>query len=237
MTEYYNDDDLLLLSGIQHMAFCERQWALIHIEQQWAENVFTVEGTHIHTRADNPFINETRENIRITRSVPVISRRLGLQGIADVVEYIRDDNAPYTETISLKNKSGKWKISPVEYKRGRPKKDDRDIVQLCAQAIALEEMFNTSIKTAYIYYNQIHRREQVLLDNNLRDRVVSLSKKMHDLYNDASVPLPIKEKHCLRCSLYEICQPDWAKPEGYVTNYLARELNNENCGENCEETS
>jgi CRISPR-associated exonuclease Cas4 len=231
MTTYYNDDDLLLLSGIQHIAFCERQWALIHIEQQWAENILTVEGKHVHTRADNPFVNESRENIKVTRSVSVISRELGLQGVVDVVEYIRDDDAPLTETISLKNKPGKWRVSPVEYKRGKPKKDDRDIVQLCAQAIALEEMLSISIKIAYIYYNQIRRREQVLLDDNLRDRVINLSLKMHEMYNSSITPPAQKEKHCLKCSLYEICQPDWNKPKDSVKKYLYEELSNDEWGE------
>ena len=132
----YAEDDFLPLSGIQHMAFCERQWALIHIEQQWEENVLTVEGKHIHEHADNPFENETRHDARITRSVPIASRKLGLRGIADVVEYIRDDDSQAIGTIFLKGKPGKWKLRPIEYKRGRPKPDDRDSVQLCAQAIA-----------------------------------------------------------------------------------------------------
>lgn len=224
MASRYTDDDLLLLSGIQHFAFCERQWALIHIEQQWEENVLTVEGKHVHERADNPFENETRGEVRTTRSVPIISRKLGLQGIADVVEYIRDDNPLETETISMKGRIGRWKVRPIEYKRGKPKPDDRDAVQLCAQAIALEEMLNVTIKEGHLYYNETRRREIVIFDKKLRNRVETLSARMHWMVSDGFVPTPVKEGHCLRCSLYEICQPDWSTSRGVVGKYMAEQL-------------
>lgn len=224
MADGYADDDILLLSGIQHMAFCERQWALIHIEQQWQENVLTVEGKHIHDRADDPFENETRREIRITRSVSIISRKLGLQGIADVVEYVRDDDLPETETISLLGRAGRWKVRPVEYKRGKPKPDDRDAVQLCAQAITLEEMLNITINEGYLYYNEIRRREAIIFDGKLRDRVKTLSTRMHWMVNRGYIPSPNRGKHCLRCSLYEICQPDWNTSSGAVRKYIAEQL-------------
>lgn len=223
----YKDDDLLLLSGIQHMAFCERQWALIHIEQQWAENVRTVEGKHIHERADNPFENETRGDIRITRSVPVISRKLGLQGVADVVEFIRDDEAPDTETVMLNGRTGRWKVRPVEYKRGKPKKDDRDIVQLCAQAIALEEMMQIEIKEGYLYYNEIRRRKEIPFDRDIRERVQSLAGRMHQMIDSGFIPRAKRERHCSLCSLFEICQPGWNKAKGAVEKYLSRQLADE----------
>lgn len=124
-TKFYDDEDLLPLSGIQHFAYCERQWALIHIEKQWAENVRTVEGKQLHERVDDPYFNETRTNIKIVRSVPLVSRFLGLYGVADVIEYQQTSYPSFRI---------------VEYKRGKPKQDDRDEVQLCAQAICLEEM-------------------------------------------------------------------------------------------------
>lgn len=223
-TSAYSEDESLLLSGIQHMAFCERQWALIHIEQRWEENVLTVEGKHVHERADNPFENETRGEIRTTRSVPVISRKLGLQGVADVVEYVRDDNLPEAETIFLNGRTGRWKVRPVEYKRGKPKPDDRDAVQLCAQAIALEEMLNITIKEGYLYYNETRRREIVIFDSRLRNHVEILSARMHWMASNGFIPVPRKEKHCLRCSLYEVCQPDWNTSSGFVGKYLSEQL-------------
>lgn len=209
------------------MAFCERQWALIHIEQRWEENVLTIEGKHVHERADNPFENETRGETRTTRSVPIISMKLGLQGVADVIEYIRDDNLLGTESISLEGRAGRWKVWPVEYKRGRPKPDDRDAVQLCAQAIALEEMLNITMNEGYLYYNETRRRETVIFDSKLRDRVETLSTKMHWMASRGFMPAPKKEKHCLRCSLYEICQPDWNASSGAVGKYLAKLLTHE----------
>lgn len=227
MTIRYEEDDLLLLSGIQHIAFCERQWALIHIEQQWEENVLTVEGKHVHERVDNPFENETRGEIRITRSVPIISRKLGLQGVADAVEYTREDNLPTSETVSLRGRKGRWKVRPVEYKRGKPKPDDRDAVQLCAQAIALEDMLNVEIKEGYLYYNETRRRETINFDEKLRARVETLSAKMHWMVDHGIVPAPVKEKHCPRCSLYEICQPSWNTSSGTVGKYIAEQIKHE----------
>ena len=227
MVSSYTDDDMLLLSGIQHFTFCERQWALIHIEQQWAENVRTVEGKHIHERADNPFENETRGDTRITRSMPLISRKLGLQGIADVVEFIRDDEAPVTETVILAGRTGRWKVRPVEYKRGKPKKDDRDIVQLCAQAVALEEMMKVEINEGCLYYNEIRRRKEVCFDDSIRTRVENLAGKMHQMMDNGFIPRAKRESHCSLCSLIEICQPDWNKTKGAVEKYLSRQLADE----------
>ena len=220
----YSDEDLLPLSGIQHMAFCERQWALIHVEGQWEENVLTVEGKHIHERADQPFTNETRGDVRTTRSVPLISRKLGLRGLADVLEYVKVDDPTNSETIQIEGRAGRWKVRPVEYKRGKPKKDDRDSVQICAQAMALEEMLDIHIPDGYLYYNEIRRREKVAFDDILRARVELLANKMHWMIDNKFVPTPMKEKHCLRCSLYEICQPDWNTSDGVVLKYISNRL-------------
>ncbi|NMC60760.1 MAG: Dna2/Cas4 domain-containing protein, partial [Candidatus Methanofastidiosa archaeon] len=136
----YIDDDLLMLSGIQHIAFCERQWALIYIEQQWSENLLTIEGHYLHEKVDDPFFSETRKDIVYLRSLPVVSYRLGLYGKADLVELCKvtgeSENA-----IEFPGRVGKWKITPVEYKRGKPKTDTCDEVQLCAQALCFEEMY------------------------------------------------------------------------------------------------
>lgn len=188
------------------------------------ENSLTLEGKYVHARADNPLENETRKEIRITRSVPVISRRLGLQGIADVVEYAMDDAAPEQETVHLDGRNGRWRVRPVEYKRGRIKPDDRDAVQLCAQALCLEEMLNVEIPEGDLYYNEIRRRERIVFDSVLRGRVVGLSERMHELLGKGVVPEPKKEKHCLNCSLYEVCQPDWPVSRGVVKKYISEQL-------------
>lgn len=222
MVDGYKDDDMLLLSGIQHFVFCERQWALIHMEQQWEENVRTVEGKHIHERADNPFESETRGGMRISRSMPLISRKLGLQGVADVVEFIRDGEAPEEETVMLEGRSGRWRVRPVEYKRGKPKKDDRDIVQLCAQALALEEMLGVVIPGGCLYYHEIRHRSEVVFDGDLRSRVKELAAQMHEMMDHGVVPKAKKQKHCSLCSLVEICQPGWNKTGSSVEKYLKR---------------
>lgn len=220
MENYYQDEDYLLLSGIQHMAFCERQWALIHIEQAWAENVRTIEGRYIHERTDDPFQDETRRDVRSVRAMEIVSKKLGLRGVADVVEFHRAERALEGITIRLKNRKGWWRPYPVEYKRGRPKLDDRDAVQLCAQALSLEEMLNVTIDSGFIYYGQTKHRECIVIDKALRDRVQELSKKMHEMMNEGKTPKAEKGKHCSLCSLKEICQPGLTIRHRSVEKYL-----------------
>ncbi len=224
MKKYADEEDYLMLSGIQHMAFCERQWALIHVEQQWQENRLTTEGKHLHEHADNPFENDTRKEVRTTRGVAISSLRLGLRGIADVVQYIRDDSLSTNESVTLPGRDGRWKIVPVEYKHGKPKLDDIDKVQLCAQTMCLEEMFNVTIKEGYLYYNLTRRREHVIFYPELRKRVEDLSEKMHSMFETGSIPKPIEGKYCISCSLYETCQPGWNKSEKEVNEYISRNL-------------
>lgn len=222
MKATYSDDEFLLLSGIQHMAFCERQWALIHIEQAWAENVRTLEGKQLHDCADDPFGDETRKNIRVVRAMPVVSNKLGLRGVTDVVEFHKVEGVQEGTAIKLKNRKGLWRPYPVEYKRGRPKRDDRDAVQLCAQAIALEEMLGISIESGFLYYHQIKHREHIVIDAVLRGRVEELARKMHDLMDVGITPKAAKGKHCSLCSLSEICQPTLTLRHRSVEKYLAR---------------
>lgn len=217
-------DELLPLSGIQHMAFCERQWALINIEKQWIENALTVDGRHVHNKVDNPFAHETRNNIKIERSVPIISYKLGLIGVADVVCYEKSVDVTKDELTIIRGRDRAWKVIPIEYKRGKSKSIDADRIQLCAQGISLEEMFNTNILVGYLYYHSEHRREMVPLDNNLRGRVYELSRKMHNMFSNRIVPEAIKKRHCTNCSLYEVCQPGWKKLSGSIKDYLNRSL-------------
>jgi len=202
------------------MAFCERQWALIHIEQVWAENVRTVEGKHLHERADDPFFDETRKNLRIVRSMPVISQRLGLRGVADVVEFYQSETIIEGRTCALKDRAGWWQPVPVEYKRGKPKPDQRDAVQVCAQAMALEEMLGVSIPEGAVFYEQVRRREALAIDESLRTYTTKLVMRMHELVRQGITPKAPKGKHCSQCSLVEQCQPQWMLKHRSVAHYI-----------------
>ncbi|KDR96749.1 CRISPR-associated exonuclease Cas4 [Peptoclostridium litorale DSM 5388] len=216
----YSEDEMLMLSGIQHFYFCKRQWALIHVENQWVENVRTIEGKHIHEKADDPFIVETRGDIVIARSVPVSSSEIGLYGIADVIEFRRTKN----EGVSFSDKEGLWMPVPVEYKRGEPKDDARDEVQLCAQAMCLEEMLGLKIEKGYIFYNSIKRRTEVDFDKGLRASVIKLSKEMHSMFNEKKTPKARREKYCRACSMEEVCQPKVTGKRCRVKDYIKKGL-------------
>lgn len=219
----YSEDDLLLLSGIQHFAFCERQWALIHIEKQWAENLRTTEGHFLHEKVDDPYIVETRGTLVIARAVPIVSYSLGLSGVADMVEYV--SAADSGNGVRLDGHEGYWLPSPVEYKRGRPKVDDRDIVQLCAQAMCLEEMHNVSIDQGFIYYGQTRHRVPVLFGETLRNRVGVLAERMHELFQTGQTPPAPLGVNCSLCSLVDLCMPKLTRKEKSVSRYLANALN------------
>ena len=219
MDNNYLDDELLMLSGVQHIAFCERQWALIHIEQQWQENVKTVEGRIVHEKVDDPEFFESRGDILISRSVPIVSRTLGFYGIADMVEFhlSRDSKG-----IKLEKRIGRWNPIPVEYKRGKPKSDSRDEVQLCAQAICLEEMLDVTITNGYLYYAQTRRRTQVNFDYALRAQVKEFALKMHSLFSKGITPKAVYEKHCKNCSLIELCVPKVTEKQKNVSKYIEK---------------
>ncbi|MDD3574905.1 MAG: CRISPR-associated protein Cas4 [Methanospirillum sp.] len=220
MRQYrYSDDDLLALSGIQHFYFCRRQWALIHVERQWEENQRTVEGRFIHERVDDPFISETRGEVIVSRSYPLVSYSLGLFGFADVVEYVRE-----SEGISLPGRDGYWSVCPVEYKRGRPKIDKRDEVQLCAQVMCLEEMLHTKINVADFFYHEIRRRSQLIITDELREIVVFLSDEMHRLFNEGYTPPASSGQNCKACSLVEICMPKLTLKNSSVGAYLRKHV-------------
>ena len=212
----YAEDELLALSGIQHFSFCKRQWALIHIEQQWDDNLRTVQGHFLHERADDPFFSESRGEVFISRSIPLVSHSLGLYGIADVVEYIQSRSG-----ICIPGHEGLWIMHPVEYKRGKPKPDKRDEVQLCAQVMCLEEMFDVTIYEADFYYYAVRRRLHLSIDDELRDHVRSLSDEMHELYRKGVTPPADKTRNCKYCSLVDICVPKITKKRRAVKNYIA----------------
>jgi CRISPR-associated exonuclease Cas4 len=220
----YEEDSLLQLSGIQHIAFCERQWALIHIEQAWAENLRTLEGKYLHENADDPFKNETRSDLRIVRAMPIVSYKLGLRGVADVVEFHKINKELQGITVQLDKREGWWRPFPVEYKRGRPKPDDRDAVQLCAQAICLEEMLGIIIDYGFLFYAQTKHREKIEFNMVLRMRVEELAGKMHRMYAEGKTPKAQRGKHCSLCSLIERCQPSLTIRHRSVDAYLKRML-------------
>jgi CRISPR-associated exonuclease Cas4 len=215
----YSEDELLLLSGIQHFAFCPRQWALIHIEQQWNENAKTVEGHYMHERVDDPFLKDSSSKLVVWRSVNLISYSLGLTGRADTLEFIKSENG-----IELPGKSRKWTPYPVEYKRGKPKPDACDEVQLCAQAMCMEEMFDSVIAKGALFYGEVRRRTEVTFHDELRQQVFDFSDEMHRFFEQGFTPVPIYKSHCKSCSLFDICLPKNIVTGNKVINYLKREL-------------
>jgi CRISPR-associated exonuclease Cas4 len=202
MKSEYTSDELLPLSGIQHFLFCRRQWALIHIEQQWQENVLTAEGRLMHQRADDPFFTETRKGVITARSVPVASYRLGLSGVCDVVEFTESP-----EGVKLLGHDGLYLPAPVEYKRGKEKRDPCDEAQLCAQAICLEEMLSVTIPLGHLYYGETRHRVPVELTDELRGLVRDMSEEMHAYFARGYTPRVKTSKACRSCSLADVCLP------------------------------
>lgn len=200
----YSEDALLPISALQHLLFCERQCALIHVEQQWEENIYTAEGRILHEKCDSE-TREVRGNICIARSLAMRSLHLGLAGKADVVEFHKVNE---NTGIALPGLNGKWLPVPIEYKRGKPKIGLEDKVQLCAQAMCLEEMLLVHIPLGYIYYGSMKRRYDVTFDQSLREQTENAANKLHELINMNHTPIAIYEKNkCDRCSLIDICMP------------------------------
>lgn len=214
-----SEDDYLMLSGIQHFEFCKRQWALIHIEDQWEENVRTTEGKHLHEKADQPFIREKRGNKFIVRAMPIQSHELKITGVCDVVEFIYDE-----EGIELASVEGKYLPYPVEYKRGKEKKNDADILQLTAQAMCLEEMMVCDIDKGFMYYHETRNRLEVNITDELRKKVKDIVLEMHSYYQKRYTPKVKIGNFCKSCSLQNICVPNMMKRQS-VKNYIDRMLN------------
>ncbi|WP_435922372.1 CRISPR-associated protein Cas4 [Paenibacillus sp. DYY-L-2] len=197
------EEDYLMLSGIQHFDFCKRQWALIHIEQQWEENVRTIEGQYLHKKADQPFIREKRGDKLVVRGMPVKSGELKISGICDVVEFIRDEAG-----VVIHGEEGKYLPFPVEYKRGKPKVTDADVMQLAAQALCLEEMLLCRVEFGYIFYNEIKHRIEVQLTDELKDKVKATFKEMYNYYSRKYTPKVKTGSFCRNCSLHLVCLPE-----------------------------
>lgn len=187
----YSDDDLLPLSGLQHMAFCERQWALINVEGLWEESADTLRGKFFHERVDISGYS-CRRGVRAERSVRLVSYRLGIDGMADIAEYRAGDEPA---------------LMPVEYKVGRPKVEGWDRLQVCAQALCLEEMEGSRIDAGALFYGETRRRETVEITEELRKRVSNLAQRMHELFESGLTPRGEKSRRCRRCSLQNECLP------------------------------
>ncbi len=199
----YAESDLLALSALQHLLYCERQCALIHIEQAWSENRFTAEGRASHERVHTGG-HEMRDGVRIARDVALRSLRLGLVGKADVVEF--HDGKPY----------------PVEHKRGHNKANDCDRVQLCAQALCLEEMLGQPVPEGALFYGEPRRRTVVVLDEALRVETETAAARLHELMDAGQTPPAVYDKaKCERCSLLDICKP---RAGGDVHRYIQEAL-------------
>jgi len=204
------DADLVPLSALQHYLFCPRQCALIHVERLWAENLLTAEGRILHERSDKPG-QASRGARRIVQSMPIRSTALGVAGVADVVE--------------LTCERGGWRPYPIEYKRGRPKAHRADEVQLCAQALCLEEMFSVAVPEGALFYGKLRRRTVVAFDDELRALTQAVAAATRDLLAAGRTPPPVYErKRCDSCSLLQLCRPKRLARPGPVAAWLRRRI-------------
>jgi CRISPR-associated exonuclease Cas4 len=217
----YSEEDYLMLSGIQHFSFCKRQWALIHIENQWSENIRTIEGNILHEKTHDSSILEKRGSVIISRRIPVVSKLLGISGECDVVEFHKDKNG-----VNIFGREGLYKVYPVEYKKGKPKIDDIDIMQLTAQAMCLEEMLCCEIEKGYLYYGETRHRETVEINSQYKNRVVELLQEMHSLYDKKHTPNVKRTKACNACSLKDICLPVLLKKKS-AKEYISQAIKEE----------
>lgn len=201
----YSEDDLLPLSGLQHLSFCERRWALVHIERQWQENVNTAEGELLHERAHSGKV-ESRPDVLIRRTLPLRSLRLGLSGQADIVEFLPCLQGE--SGVAMPRRKGLWRPYPVEYKRSRDKHGEWAYrVQLGAQALCLEEMLDVPIPEGAVLDGKMKRREVIPFDAELRARVEELAARMHEMFQAGLTPPPVYSKKCEGCSMKPVCAP------------------------------
>lgn len=214
----YDEEEYLLISGLQHFAYCRRQWALIHIENLWAENVLTAEGKLLHERAHDSSLRERRGDVVIVRGMKVFSAELGISGECDVVEFHRSSDG-----VPLQGLEGKYMPYPIEYKRGEPRIDHVNELQLCAQAMGLEDMLCCDIPEGALYFGETKRRETIVFDEALRQEVLNALDEMHQLYERKHTPKLKPNKGCRSCSLNEHCLPKLMKKKSvelYLKNHL-----------------
>lgn len=213
-----NDSDYLMISGLKHFRFCRRRWALVHLEQLWQDNALTMDGNYMHDRVHDESFTELRGSVLLSRGMPVKSECLRISGVCDMVELRRNENG-----VSIRGRDGKWTIYPVEYKLGKPDERGADEMQLCAQALCLEEMFVTTIYEGAIYYGKTHHRKQIIIDRELREQTVKALTEMHQMFSKGYTPRAKPTKACKSCSLVELCQPYLTKKLS-ASEYVARAL-------------
>lgn len=210
-----------MLSGLKHFIFCRRRWALVHIEQLWYENEYTLDGEYMHERVHDAEFTEARGSVLLSRAMPVRSVSMNITGECDMVELHKDPHG-----VPIQGREGTWRLYPIEYKRGRPNDRGADEMQLCAQAMCLEEMFVTDIPEGAVFYGEIHRRMSVVFTEELRNSVRSALEEMHRLFERGHTPRAKMTKACKNCSLVELCQPGLSKqvsPSEYVRRMLEEE--------------
>jgi len=206
----YSEDDFLQLSALQHFIFCRRQCALIHIEQTWFENVLTTEGRIMHENVHEEH-SKNIAGIRIVLGMPLHSFELGLSGKADIVEFHKTKD------------NREWVPFPVEYKHGKPKSDDSDKIQLCAQALCLEEIMKTKIPEGALFYGKTRHRLNIIFDEILRHKTRDTSIKLHTFIEKGKTPLPVYGPKCKSCSFVDECLPKTISKNISVKKYLSRE--------------
>lgn len=204
----HSEEDLIMISALNQYLYCPRRCALIHIEQVWEENRFTAEGRIMHERVHEEG-NESRGDVRIARGVPLRSLEIGIVGMADVVEFHRIDK-------------NQWQPFPVEYKRGKPKPDHSDAIQLCAQAMCLEEMLGIAVPKGALFYGRTRRRLDVSFDDSLRMEVYETAKRVRELIASGTTPPPVYEKRCESCSLIGECMPKNIGKHPSIKRYLKK---------------
>ncbi len=223
----YDEDEFVPLSALQHLLYCPRQCGLIHLEGLWRENRLTAEGARMHRRAHHRDRVEVRGDVRIVRRLRLHSRRLGLAGIADVVEFhpVEGKGAEAgARGVALPRAPGLWRPIPVEYKRGRPKKDLCDKVQLCGQALCLEEMLGVTVPAGALFYGRTRRRLDVAFDDTLRRETEDAAKAAHRLLDDGRTPQVALGPKCRNCSLRHVCRPEATDGSRSAARYLKAAL-------------
>lgn len=216
-----NDADFLMLSGLKHFRFCRRRWALVHLEQQWQENALTLEGHYMHERVHDDNFTELRGSVLLSRGMPVRSEMLKITGECDMVELHKSETG-----VPIQGREGLWQVYPVEYKHGEPDERGADELQLCAQAMCLEEMLVTEIPEGAIYYGKTRHRMTVALTEDLRKQTRDALTEMHRLFSQGYTPKAKWTRACKNCSLVEICLPKLEKrmrASEYVKHMLAEE--------------
>lgn len=216
----YQEDDLLPISALQHLLFCERRAALVHLEGLWNENLFTAEGRILHDRA-HELGTDVRSDVRTARGLRLRSLALGLSGTADVVEFYRVTGAEGVAGVPIEDVQGLWRPVPVEYKRGRLRREEGYEIQLCAQALCLEEMLGTTVARGAVFYGKTRRRLEIEFDEKLRKATNEAAVRLHKLIESKVTPTAPYKPKCERCSLLEVCLPTALSKRKSARGYLA----------------